>query len=298
MDTIVPEAAGSSPLPRPTPDEFFAHIYGKNAFESVIVPSFENQSGLVGILDGVNGIVSDLSFKPDPQAMIPWVVKATLKIVEAATKEPSVKRIVLTSSSSAAYTLRPDPNGRTLDSWNETAVKAAWDDKSPEKERGVTVYSASKTEGGRQAWKWIQEHRPQFQFNAVLPCVNMTPHAEIPGSTMRSTCKLLGGNTSAFSKYPEQDVARLMGIGLMDAGVTSERSFAFGEQMTWADVVRMLRELQPTNTRIPDPPDNLPRGRTDVPPRRRAEELLHVWGHRGFTPIRQRLASGIKDCGY
>jgi hypothetical protein len=95
-----------------------------------------------------------------------------------------------------------------------------------------------------------------------------------------------------------EDVARLMGIGLMDAGVTSERSFAFGEQMTWADVVRMLRELQPTNTRIPDPPDNLPRGRTDVPPRRRAEELLHVWGHRGFTPIRQRLASGIKDCGY
>lgn len=45
---------------------------------------------------------SDVSFSSDPQAVIPKVVKGVLNALEAASKHSSVKRFVLTSSSSAA----------------------------------------------------------------------------------------------------------------------------------------------------------------------------------------------------
>lgn len=134
-----------------------------------------------------------MSFSSDPKAVIPWVVQATLDILKAASRRPSIKRVVLVSSSSTTYTLRPDPNGRKIDvgsfsqeiyetclkeiadgnkidSWNDASVKAAWDDNTPQEQRGVAVYAASKTEGERQSWKWIEEHKPHFEFNTVLPC--------------------------------------------------------------------------------------------------------------------------------
>lgn len=57
--------------------------------------------------------------------------------------------------------------------WNDTAVKAAWDEQTPEAERGVAVYATSKTEGERQSWDWMREHQPHFQFNTVLLCFNV-----------------------------------------------------------------------------------------------------------------------------
>lgn len=114
------------------------------------------------------------------------------------------------------------------DTWNDTAVQMAWDDQTPENEKGVAVYAASKTESEQQAWKWMKEHQPQFQFNTVLPCFNVCSfiafgktqgtcltsehqvgrnlRPEILGSTMGWTRHLLEGNSTAFSKFPERMV--------------------------------------------------------------------------------------------
>lgn len=59
------------------------------------------------------------------------------------------------------------------DTWNETAVKAAWDERTAEEDKGVAVYAASKAEGERQSWKWVEQHQPRFVFNTVLPCFNV-----------------------------------------------------------------------------------------------------------------------------
>jgi nucleoside-diphosphate-sugar epimerase len=48
-----------------------------------------------------------MSFSSDPNAVIPWVVNATLNVLAAAAKTPSVKSVVLLSSSSAAYMTFP-----------------------------------------------------------------------------------------------------------------------------------------------------------------------------------------------
>lgn len=68
---------------------------------------------------------------------------------------------------------------RELDVWNDSAVAAAWNKDTPAEKKSMAVYSASKTEGERAAWKWVKENQPGFTFNAVLPNLNvrMIPHS-------------------------------------------------------------------------------------------------------------------------
>lgn len=56
-----------------------------------------------------------------------------------------------------------------IDTWNETAIKAAWDKNTPEESKGFLVYVASKTEGERAAYNWVKKNNPSFIFNSVLP---------------------------------------------------------------------------------------------------------------------------------
>ncbi|PYI09456.1 NAD dependent epimerase/dehydratase [Aspergillus sclerotiicarbonarius CBS 121057] len=288
--------------------------YGPRSFETVIVTSFEDKSTVERALDEVDGVVhlaSDLSFNSDPNAVIPWVVQATLNILELAARRASIKRVVLVSSSTAAYMIFPDPNRRDVhaNTWNDVAVAKAWDEKTPANEKGLTVYAASKTEGERQSWKWIEENHPQFVFNTVLPSfsVGRILHPEIPGSMMGSARQLLTGDPTAvlyFGKmaklflewYVEvEDVARLCVIGLVDPKVKSERIFAFAEQKHWADTVAILRDLRPNNTSIPDVPLDIPRDQTVIHRRDRAEKLLRdFYGQPGFTPIKESIERGIE----
>lgn len=122
--------------PKPWLNEFFEQKYGQNVFETVLAEGFGDRSALEQIMEGVDGVIhlvgihvsslsgeisnyrnqaSDLTFSGDPHAVIPWVIKATLNILEVASKKPSIQRVVLVSSSSATYSMMPEPNGRQLD---------------------------------------------------------------------------------------------------------------------------------------------------------------------------------------
>jgi len=125
---------GTVRSPKPWLNEYFEQRYGRNVFETAIMTSFEDRDAIGHVLDGVDGVAhlvrmgrvsdmllcsneqqaSDLTFGTDPKAVIPWVVQASLNILEAAAKRPSIKRVVLASSSSATYMLSPDPNGRQI----------------------------------------------------------------------------------------------------------------------------------------------------------------------------------------
>lgn len=92
-----------------------------------------------------------------------------------------------------------------------------------------------------------------------------------------------------------EDVARLCVIGLLDPNVQSERIFAFTEQQHWADTIAILRDLRPDNKDIPDAPLDIPRDRTTIHPRGRAESLLRgFYGRSGFTPIKESISRGIE----
>lgn len=142
-----------------------------------------------------------MTFENDPSAIIPWVVQAMKNILEAAAKRPTVKRVVLVSSSSTTYDLHPDPKGREIDtsefyphqpiqlplytnnlkdSWNEAAVQAAWDENTPADLRKFAIYAASKTEAERAAWSWMESEIRPFELNTVLPSfvVRSTLHTD------------------------------------------------------------------------------------------------------------------------
>jgi len=134
--------------------------------------------------------------------------------------------------------------------------------------------------------------------------------------------KLLQGDNTAFSRFPEctfpinsiillpvlttkvlveyyidvEDVARLCLIGLLDETVKYKRIFAFVEKTNWTDTVTMLRELRPSNKRIPDPPKNELRDCTEVLPRGRGEALLReFYGLSGFTSVKNSLEKGVEE---
>ena len=62
------------------------------------------------------------------------------------------------------------------ESWNLTSLSIAMNKDTPIQMKGPHTYSASKTQQERTAWKWVEDNKPHFVFNAVLPNVNVRQH--------------------------------------------------------------------------------------------------------------------------
>ncbi|PLB40899.1 aldehyde reductase II [Aspergillus candidus] len=292
---------------KPWLDELFQGQYGKECFETVIVPGLENADTLQGVMDGVSGIVhvaSDLSWGTD-EGVIRRAVAGVENVLEAAYRVGSVRRFVLTSSAIAANTPLPNVEGITVDtdSWNDELVAAARSEETPADERVMCTYGASKVEAEKFAWRWMAEKQPPFTLSTVLPdvCVGRILHPNIHGSSMGFIRNLLHGNTFMLDTFPPQwlvdvgDVARLHAVALLDPTVQSERIFGHAKPLNWTDVIGLLRRLRPSNTQIPDPRPNEGRDLSDLVPAKRAEQLLQsFFGQPGWTRVEDSIAEGIE----
>ncbi|OGM49636.1 hypothetical protein ABOM_001898 [Aspergillus bombycis] len=295
---------GTVRAPKPWLDELFASKYGDGRYESVVVPRLDDVDELEKAFQGVEGVAhvaSEIPMNPKPNEVIPVVVSATLRVLEAAGRVKTVKRVVLTSSSSACYTTRSNVEGTVIDenSWNDAAIAAAWDEKTPQAQRPVAVYAASKTEGERAAWKWMAEHSPSFKFNTVVTGTNFGTilHPQIHGSSMGQTANLLDGDPAIFNLpalwcVNVMDTAKLHVIGLLDPNVQSQRLFGFAQPFVWDDVLTILQRLRPYNDKIPGPLGHT-RDLSEVVPASRAEELLKAFFGKGWTSLEESLADGI-----
>ncbi|GAM33993.1 hypothetical protein TCE0_013f01291 [Talaromyces pinophilus] len=281
--------------------ELFESKYGPGKFETVIVPNLDSEEALLKALDGVSGVVhlaTDVSLGADPNVVITKVIAYTEAILKAADKA-SVKRVVLTSSSASAFVTEPD-------TWNDAAVKAAWDENTPAEAKPFIIYGASKTEGERAAWNWVKENKPGFAFNAVLPnlVLGRVLHYNIHGSTMKWVAGLLEGDASVLSMLPPQhyvnveDVARIHAIALLDPNVNSERLFAFAGPHTWVGIIDILKRLRPSNYKIPSPPENELPDLSQVVPAKRAEGLLKsFFGQPSWVGLEETVKAGIDSLG-
>jgi nucleoside-diphosphate-sugar epimerase len=106
---------------------------------------------------------SIMSLDPDPNKVIPDAISFAVAAIKAAYAEPSVKRFVFTSSSSAAVVSLPDVPGVKVneESWSEGAVEKAWADPPYTPERRGAVYAASKVQSEQAVWKYHKEHRSE-----------------------------------------------------------------------------------------------------------------------------------------
>ncbi|KAL4892961.1 NAD dependent epimerase/dehydratase [Aspergillus ambiguus] len=299
---------GTIRTPKPWLNEFFDAKYGKGRFETTIVSDFSDVQSVDNALQDTAGVIhvaSDVSFSSNPNEVIPWVIDAIRTILEAASKRPTIRRVVLTSSSRATYSATWDSTrGVEIDenTWNEAAIKAAWDPATPDQVKAFAVYSTSKAEPERYAWKWVEENQPHFDFNTVLPDLNMGRilHPEIFGSTMGLTRKLLQGDPAVLNMFPPQwyvdveDTARLHLIALLGEKVKAQRIFAFAGPKNWTDYIQILRELRPKNKLIPDPPANEGHDEAAILPAYKAEALLREFFGKGWTSLEESLAAGIQ----
>jgi nucleoside-diphosphate-sugar epimerase len=107
--------------------------------------------------------------------VIPTAVKAGLNALKTCAKTPSIKRVVLTSSSIAS-TMPSLGVEKVLDqtSYNEEGLAAGLKhpEGEPEEKKGLFAYAAQKTATEKACWKWVEERKPGFVFNTVLPNCN------------------------------------------------------------------------------------------------------------------------------
>ncbi|KAK1974670.1 NAD dependent epimerase/dehydratase [Colletotrichum cereale] len=292
---------------KPWLTELFKNKYGEGVYEQAIVPHLDDQEALKQAMTGVAGvasIASDVSLSDDPDAVIPWVVKATETILAVAAKQPSIKRVVLTSSAYAASIRVPDQKGVVVDesTFNEPAIKAAWDPNTPKEGKAAFVYAASKAEGERAAWKWVEENKPGYVFNTILP--NFTTgeilHPQIHGSTMGFASGLLKGEAAGLQVFMPQrfvdvgDVARLHAIALLAEPVKSQRIWGSAKAYTTSDFIDVFHELRPDNKLIPEKPADEGQDLTELPPAAKAEALLQKYfGQKSWTPFKESVEAGI-----
>jgi nucleoside-diphosphate-sugar epimerase len=115
-----------------------------------------------------------MTFDPDPNKVIPTVIAGAVNALKAAFAEPSVKRFVYTSSSTAALLPKPNVPGIvvTENTWNDEAVKLAWSFTAYSAEQANLTYAASKTQAEQEVWKFYNENkhkRPDLVVNTGEP---------------------------------------------------------------------------------------------------------------------------------
>lgn len=105
----------------------------------------------------------------DEHKVISHTVASGLNIVRAAAREPSVERVVYTSSGIAAAMCRPDVACDIhKGSWNTECFDLVRNLPHDDIGRGLAVYAASKTKTELEMFRWVMENKPKFVLNSVV----------------------------------------------------------------------------------------------------------------------------------
>lgn len=243
----------------------------------------------------------------DAETSINNSLRVATNILQAASRYPSVKRVVYTSSSAALYL--PGINGTpeqivTQWTWNDQSVgyvQALIDSgkSDPGFRLGVhdeyMIYGASRTLAEKAVWEWVDEHDPHYTVNVVIP--STTFGRPLEGSKYSSRAHFLPtffqcetGEDEAYqitqNIHPQyfidvQDAARLHVAALIAPDVKNERLLGFSESFNWNAVLNIWRQGFPGRV--------FPR---DV------EYRGSGWDDTDATEAQQRAESIMKSVGY
>ncbi|KAF7192056.1 NAD-dependent epimerase/dehydratase terH [Pseudocercospora fuligena] len=280
-------------------------IFNNNPdYSTAIVEDFQHEGTFDEAVKGVDAVIhvaSDTTFGTDPNEVVKPTVDGVLSILKSAHKEPSVKRFVLTSSSTAV--LLPKLNQKisvTADDWNQEAIELAWAPPPYEQSRAFAVYSASKTEGEKAMWKFVKDEKVGFTANAVLPNFNMgkvLPGGS-PGATGGGVPTVAKGEIPGIGPQYMIDViddARLHVIAAaLDPSVKNERIFAFNVPFNWTKIIKIIKEVRPDITTVATPPENEGEDLSKVPNELGAKLLKEWYGQDGYKPLEQSVLENLE----
>ncbi|TCD63098.1 hypothetical protein EIP91_006002 [Steccherinum ochraceum] len=147
--------------------------------EFVVVGDLSAPGGFDEAVKDVDGIIHcaapvATSFENPEQDVIIPAIEDTKAILTAASKEPSVKRIVITSSFAAVFDISRgwDPSWTyTADQWNPVTYDEAKAD------HGIGSYRGAKKLSERYAWDYVRDHKPTFDLVTLVPPIVFGPIA-------------------------------------------------------------------------------------------------------------------------
>jgi dihydroflavonol-4-reductase len=176
----------------------------------------------------------------DPQKeLVDPAVNGTLAVLNACAFNPSVKRVVITSSMAA---VTDSPEGiLTEDHWN---VKSSLK-RNP--------YYFSKVEAERAAWKFMNSHKLHFDLVTILPFIVWGPSLSSgPSESISLISNIINGKFPVimsldFGVVDVRDVA-LAHILAIEKPQASGRYVCFDKKITMRDLVQLLRQVVPDPT--------------------------------------------------
>ena len=232
------------------------------------------------------------------------MVAGALNVVAAASKIPSIKRFVYTSSAAAISLPKPNVElNYSTEDWNIEAIEAAWKPPPYEPERAWAVYAASKTEAEQRMWEFIKEEKPGFVLNTILPnsTFGQIFSAQQPASSGGLIRKAYCGDITFLKNLPPQwmvdvkDTARLHVAALIDPEVENERILGFAYPFKCNDILACLRRLYPDREFPHDiEDDSMDLSKVD---NRRGEELLKKFGRPGWTGLEESIRENTACLG-
>lgn len=288
----------------------FEQKHGAGRFELVHVADISAPGAFDAAMHRVTGVAhvaAILNQDPDPNNVVPPSLEAINSILESAAKTPSVKRFVLTST---AMTVRSvdskDPVVLTQASWNETSVERAWKPPPYEPERGLDVYGAAKVATEKAMWKFVEERKPGFVCNSVLPALTfgrlLSPeHQGTPSSTQlvaalfKGDMQVLAHMTSlikSFGYSDNDDVAHLHLAGLIHPDVQGERLWAYDKSYHWNDLLAIFRKNFPDRQFVHEV-TGVFRDPAENQPAQRSNEILRNFGRPGLAEMEDSVVKWI-----
>ncbi|KAK2772551.1 aldehyde reductase ii [Colletotrichum kahawae] len=236
----------------------FKSFADRGDLELVHVPDLGAKHAFNEAIKGVSAIVhiaSILSFSTSPQEVIPPVVESVTSILDAASRESSVKSFVYTSSIAAAVDITPGSRAQHAgrDAWNEKAVEIAWGPPPHPENHWHMVYQASKVEAEKAVWDFVKKQSPHYNVNVVSPATVLgealhQKHLLSPYPWLKNLYygnAEIGALFQAIVHIDVQDVAILHVAAALDPDCNGERLQAWGEHCNMNDILAILRRVYP-----------------------------------------------------
>ncbi|EUC49301.1 hypothetical protein COCMIDRAFT_1953 [Bipolaris oryzae ATCC 44560] len=265
--------------------DYFSEKHKGVKLELVNVPDMTIEGCYDDFMQGIDGFIhvaAPISESSDIKVAIPIAVKGAVNALKACAKTPSVKRFVFTSSSIAATFPQPDVEfSIDEDTFNEEALRRVREQGNG---AGLLGYAVMKTETEMAIVKWMEENKPSFVLNSILPNVNFSalliPERQGKPSTIEwAHFAWTSTNLDAFTAFagPQWyvhtvDCALLHVAALIYNDVHSERIFAFAEPWSYNKMMDIWRKQYPEKE-FPENIKGLGEDKMKVP-NQRAEELL------------------------
>ncbi|ORY22129.1 hypothetical protein BCR39DRAFT_474085, partial [Naematelia encephala] len=294
-------------------------LYGPGHFELTLVKDGNAPNAYDAALDGVQGVIHfaidvALSFGPQPttEGAIKSSIDMALGILKAATKVPTIKAVVVTSSVVAhAIPSYGKDQFVSVDQYNEEAVKIAYSLPPDHPAKGGMSYFASKTVSEQELWKWVDETKPSFAVNTVLPHLVLgKPFNPAPGvySTSSWLSWFFDGNVDPAKNPMVQslqpcgwfvdvrDQAIIHIAALLASDTNHQKLWAAGSPpVSINDVLDIWRKNFPDRKF----PDNYPIPESGVPKfdidREKETQLLKRYAGRDWIPLEESLLDNVKD---